>query len=92
MRSRCRSKVSPSKTGPLLDCWQYHIREGIDVVIVTYGCHFAGDRSPVASTEHGQARLFALAANNVPALDMPTGYKRSVADWFARLDSAGYVR
>lgn len=24
--------------GPLLDCWQYHIREGCDVVIVTYGC------------------------------------------------------
>jgi len=76
--------------GPILDCWQYHIREDCDVVIVTYGCHFAGDRSPVASTEHKQARLFALA--DVPALDMPTGYKRSVADWFARLDSAGYVR
>ena len=25
--------------GPLLDCWQYHIRAGSDVVIVTYGCH-----------------------------------------------------
>jgi 8-oxo-dGTP pyrophosphatase MutT (NUDIX family) len=22
--------------GPLLDCWQYHIREGRDVVVVTY--------------------------------------------------------
>jgi 8-oxo-dGTP pyrophosphatase MutT (NUDIX family) len=25
--------------GPLLDCWQYHIRPGSDVVIVTYGCN-----------------------------------------------------
>jgi 8-oxo-dGTP pyrophosphatase MutT (NUDIX family) len=25
--------------GPLLDCWQYHISQGRDVVIVTYGCH-----------------------------------------------------
>ncbi len=75
--------------GPILDCWQYHIREDCDVVIVTYGCHFAGDRPSVVSAEHQQARLFALA--DVPGLDMPTGYKRSVADWFARLDSAGYV-
>lgn len=76
--------------GPILDCWQYHIRENCDVVIVTYGCRFAGDRPPVVSTEHKQARLFPLA--EVPGLDMPTGYKRSVTDWFARLDPAGHTR
>lgn len=75
--------------GPVLDCWQYHIQEDRDVVIVTYGCHFAGDQPPVVSTEHKQGRLFALA--DVPGVDMPTGYKRSVTDWFARLDSAGYA-
>jgi len=33
-------------TGPLLDCWQYHIREGADVVIVTYGCHVLSTDPP----------------------------------------------
>jgi 8-oxo-dGTP pyrophosphatase MutT (NUDIX family) len=69
--------------GPILDCWQYHIRDGRDVVIVTYGCHLAGNRPPVASPEHKQARLFAPA--DVAGLNMPTGYKRSVTDWFTRL-------
>lgn len=73
--------------GPILDCWQYHIRANCDVVIVTYGCHFAGDRPPVVSSEHKQARLFGLA--DVPGLNMPTGYKRSVIDWFSRLDATG---
>jgi len=27
--------------GPILDCWQYHIREDCDVVIVTYRCHLS---------------------------------------------------
>jgi 8-oxo-dGTP pyrophosphatase MutT (NUDIX family) len=26
----------PVTTGPILDAWQYHIRPGIDVLIVTY--------------------------------------------------------
>lgn len=75
--------------GPILDCWQYHIREDCDVVIVTYGCHFAGNRLPVVSKEHKQAGLFAFA--DVPGLNMPTGYKRSVTDWFARLAPAGFI-
>src|ERR1700733_6129276 len=73
--------------GPILDCWQYHIRENFSVVIVTYGCHVASNRPPVVSTEHKRARLFALA--EVPRLNMPAGYKRSVTDWFNRLDSPG---
>ena len=24
--------------GPILDAWQYHIHDGVDVLIVTYGC------------------------------------------------------
>ena len=74
--------------GPILDCWQYHIREGCDVVIVTYGCHLSGNRPPVVSPEHKQACLFALG--DVPGLNMPTGYKRSVTDWFARLGSEDF--
>lgn len=73
--------------GPILDCWQYHIREGCDVVIVTYGCHLADDRPPRVSAEHKRAGLFAFA--EVPGLNMPNGYKRSVIDWFGRLNAAG---
>jgi 8-oxo-dGTP pyrophosphatase MutT (NUDIX family) len=70
--------------GPLLDCWQYHIREGIDVVIVTYGCNVLSTVSPVVSNEHKRLGLF--APGEVPKLVMPDGYKRSVTTWFARLD------
>lgn len=69
--------------GPLLDCWQYHISEGRDVVIVTYGCQVVSADPPVVSHEHKRAGLF--GPGEVPGLVMPEGYKRSVAAWFARL-------
>ena len=69
--------------GPLLDCWQYHIRPGADVVIVTYGCHVHSTAPPVASDEHKRAGLFLPV--QVPGLVLPEGYKRSIAAWFARL-------
>jgi 8-oxo-dGTP pyrophosphatase MutT (NUDIX family) len=72
--------------GPVLDCWQYHIRPGRDVVIVTYGCPVTSTAAPTVSSEHKRAGLFSSA--EVPALPMPAGYKRSIADWFARLDDA----
>jgi 8-oxo-dGTP pyrophosphatase MutT (NUDIX family) len=68
--------------GPLLDCWQYHIRPGADVVIVTYGCYVRSADPPVISNEHKRAGLFTV--DQVPELVMPEGYKRSVAAWFAR--------
>jgi 8-oxo-dGTP pyrophosphatase MutT (NUDIX family) len=74
--------------GPLLDCWQYHIREGIDVVIVTYGCHVLSTDPPVppvVSNEHKRAGLF--TPGEVPELAMPDGYKRSITAWFSRLQS-----
>jgi 8-oxo-dGTP pyrophosphatase MutT (NUDIX family) len=71
--------------GPLLDCWQYHIRPGTDVVIVTYGCHVLSADPPVVSNEHKRAGLF--APGQVPELVMPEGYKQSVATWFVRLGS-----
>jgi 8-oxo-dGTP pyrophosphatase MutT (NUDIX family) len=70
--------------GPLLDCWQYHIREGSDVVIVTYGCHVLSGGPPVVSNEHKKAGLF--TSGEVPDLVMPDGYKRSIAAWFACLN------
>jgi 8-oxo-dGTP pyrophosphatase MutT (NUDIX family) len=69
--------------GPILDCWQYHICDGQDVVIVTYGCHVASDDSPVVSSEHSRAGLFSPA--EVPLLTMPDGYKRSVTSWLGLL-------
>lgn len=69
--------------GPLLDCWQYHIRPGSDVVIVTYGCYVRSTEPPAVSNEHKRAGLF--TQEQVPGLVMPDGYKRSVAAWFARL-------
>ena len=65
--------------GPILDCWQYHIGDGQDVVIVTYGCHVASDDPPVVSSEHSRAGLFSPA--EVPLLPMPDGYRRSVMSW-----------
>jgi 8-oxo-dGTP pyrophosphatase MutT (NUDIX family) len=73
--------------GPILDCWQYHIGGGQDVVIVTYGCHVASDEPPVVSSEHSAAALFSQA--EVPRLTMPDGYKRSVLTWFELLAHAG---
>ena len=55
--------------GPVLDCWQYHIRVGRDVVIVTYGCDVASTAPPQVSSEHKGAGLFTLA--EVPGLAMP---------------------
>jgi 8-oxo-dGTP pyrophosphatase MutT (NUDIX family) len=69
--------------GPLLDCWQYHIAPGQDVLIVTYGCHVLSSGPPVVSHEHKRAGLFAPAA--IPRLAMPDGYKRSIATWLASL-------
>ncbi len=71
--------------GPLLDCWQYHIGPGRDVLIVTYGCHVHSTEPPVVSYEHKRAGLF--SAGQVPDLVMPDGYKRSIAAWFAHLAS-----
>jgi 8-oxo-dGTP pyrophosphatase MutT (NUDIX family) len=70
-------------TGPILDAWQYHIGEGRDVLIVTYGCHPEGNQSPVLSNEHKEIGFFTEAG--VANLNMPAGYKQSIQSWFARL-------
>jgi 8-oxo-dGTP pyrophosphatase MutT (NUDIX family) len=69
--------------GPILDSWQYHIREGVDVLVVTYGCA-VGDESPVVvSHEHKEGGLF--SPDEIDHLNMPDGYRRSIRDWFSRL-------
>ena len=71
--------------GPLLDAWQYHIREGVDVLIITYGCHVGTDVDPVVSHEHKEVGLFTEA--EVATLRMPDGYKRSIETWYAKLST-----
>ncbi len=68
--------------GPILDAWQYHIRDGVDVLIVTYGCHTITDAAPVVSNEHKEVGLF--TATEAAALRMPDGYKKSIAAWYAQ--------
>lgn len=71
--------------GPILDSWQYHIRDGVDVLIVTYGCFVDGDSPVQVSDEHKEAALF--ARDEIAGLDMPDGYRRSINGWFTHLDS-----
>jgi 8-oxo-dGTP pyrophosphatase MutT (NUDIX family) len=71
------------QVGPILDAWLYHIREGRDVLIVTYGCSTNATTPPGLSDEHSASRLF--AESEIEGLTMPAGYKRSVSTWFERL-------
>lgn len=73
--------------GPVLDAWQYHIGAGLDVLIVTYGCHVVRGGTAIVSNEHKRAGMF--GRDEVPRLRMPAGYKRSVLDWFGRLAAGG---
>ncbi len=66
--------------GPILDAWQYHIRPGVDVVIVTYGCHAISGTTPAVSGEHTEVGLF--TADEVAELRIPDGYRRSIMTWF----------
>lgn len=74
------------RAGPLLDCWLYEVRPGVEVLIVTYGCHPEPFTSVTHSAEHRAAGAFAPAA--LGALPMPEGYRRSIRDWLARVQAA----
>jgi 8-oxo-dGTP pyrophosphatase MutT (NUDIX family) len=69
--------------GAILDAWLYHIRDGVDVLIVTYGCHTVSDADPSVSDEHKDVGLF--TERETTALPMPEGYKRSIAAWYTQL-------
>lgn len=69
--------------GPLLDAWQYHIRPGVDVLIVTYGCYADAVAEPIVSHEHKEAALFTEA--DLPGLRMPDGYRTSISAWYKQL-------
>ncbi len=84
--ARLRQEISEecgwaASVGPILDSWQYHISDGVDVLIVTYGAEVATSDPPQLSHEHKQAGLF--GEDDVEALRMPDGYKRSIRAWYA---------
>jgi mutator protein MutT len=67
------------KVGPILDAWVYHIYEGVDVLIVSYGCYPEPFSKITHSPEHKAVGLFNL--EEVKSLKMPGGYKRSIQRW-----------
>lgn len=71
------------RVGPLLDVWVYHIGEGVDVFMVTYGCYPETSQDLTHSAEHQTARLFGL--DELEPLNMAGGYKRSIKLWAKRL-------
>lgn len=68
------------QVGPILDSWVYHISEGVDVLIVTYGCYAGSSQEVRISSEHQALGLFAVDA--LEGLPLPAGYRRSIEAWF----------
>ncbi|WP_406346277.1 NUDIX hydrolase [Streptomyces sp. NBC_01547] len=70
------------KAGTLLDTWVYEPLPGRRVLIVTYDCTvLTPDAAPIVSHEHSRVGLF--AEHEVPGLNMPDGYKQSIATVYA---------
>src|ERR1700730_17926285 len=63
-----------AQTGPLLDSWVYHIFDGVDVLILTYGCYPTPFATVPRSPEHKAVGMFSL--EEIPALRMPESYKK----------------
>ena len=75
-----------AQCGPLLDTWVYHIFEGVDVLIVTYGCYPTPFSTITHSPDHKAVGQF--SPEEIPSLQMPDGYKKSIAAWLKYLKSS----
>lgn len=75
-----------AKTGPILDSWIYHIYDGVDVLIVTYGCYPTPFAHITHSPEHKAVGLF--SPEEITMLRMPDGYKESIQSWLDYLQLA----
>jgi 8-oxo-dGTP pyrophosphatase MutT (NUDIX family) len=69
------------QAGRILDSWVYRIAPGVDVLIVTYGCHADPAGEIVHSAEHKAVGLFDLT--DIDTLPMPEGYRVSIRAWAA---------
>ena len=66
----------------LLDVWLYDILGQVEVLIVTYAMRPLGaDTVLHISDEHRELGLYPL--EEIEALHMPRGYKRSIASYYA---------
>jgi 8-oxo-dGTP pyrophosphatase MutT (NUDIX family) len=65
--------------GPLLDCWVYCLAAGVEVLIVTFGCHVEPGPQPTVSSEHKALGLFPV--DQIATLPIPEGYRRSIRSW-----------
>ena len=63
----------------LIDCWLYAIEGAGEVLIVTWGCAPLAAAMPRLSAEHRGLGLFTL--DELAALPMPEGYRRSIRRW-----------
>ncbi len=66
----------------IIDTWLYDIKGSGEVVIVTYACAPLSGVVPRLSHEHKALGLF--APDQIPTLNMPDGYKRSLAAYGRR--------
>lgn len=76
------------EAGPLLDNWVYTIRDGVHVFISTFGCPPQHGAKVTHSPEHKAVELFPL--DKVPSLNMPQGYKDSIAHWAKKTGVSSY--
>ncbi|MFJ5851176.1 NUDIX domain-containing protein [Streptomyces sp. NPDC092903] len=69
------------QAGSLIDTWIYQPLPGRRVLIMTYECVvLTPDQDPVVSHEHSRVGLF--SEREAAGLNMPAGYKRSIAAVF----------
>lgn len=73
-------------TGPLLDSWVYSITEHLQVLIVTYDCPLETAAPVSTSHEHQDVRWWPV--DQLPSLDIPDGYVRSIHRAFRLEQSA----
>jgi 8-oxo-dGTP pyrophosphatase MutT (NUDIX family) len=67
----------------LLDCWRYPVLPAREVLIVTYGLQPLEQAELQLSHEHKALGRFSI--DEIAALRMPEGYRRSIHDWAAQL-------
>ena len=72
-----------AETLGIVDSWLYEIAGHGAVFIVTYLCRVLEERAPAISAEHTALRL--ARPDEIDALNMPEGYKRSIRAAAARL-------
>ena len=74
----------------IIDCCLYEVLPGHEVVIVTYGVERCDREELRVSDEHRRIGLFKL--DQIEALPIPEGYRRSIRAWFARSDLYACIR